>query len=421
MSHLQPIKQIIFDSMKKLLPLLLLITGIVCNAQNLFNGMLINRADNKPVPYAVVKLSATGHTEITDSIGHFSFSLPSVSDTVVLEIAALGFHSTIKHINTYSVLEKVYINKPVLSIKEVTIKGLSAKKVVEKALAEIPNLYANTAYACNSFYRQIHKENGRFVRLIELQSSTMFKIAAEKRRLTCTEAMATIAMRRSYDYEKNRLEHLDHYFDLLAENPILHPIGTVLNPAGIDAFIFRFDTVNTTKDWYVIIYESQEFGKESISSGKLTINKNTFAICKLERFDRKNKRGDFRMVLSTDYISDFISGSFTAEYEEIDGKWYLKRLLREYTNQIYQRITGTKSSYITETFEWYAGIPTNKIAASLIDSYYNTSKLYKGKYTYDKTMWATDLYPYIYFNKDEVYKGLSHTIPIEEQFEKAGE
>lgn len=413
----------IFDYMKQgALVIVLLFAGVLgAIAQTLFNGQLINTADKKPVPYAVVKLIANGRIEITDSIGKFSFILPDGNDTLLLEIAALGYHSAIKHINTYSVLEKVYINKTALSIKEVTVKGLSAKKVVEKAIAEIPNLFANTGYACNSFYRQIHKENGRFVRLIELQSSTMFKIATEKKGLTCSEAMATIAMRRSYDYEKNRLEHLDHYFDLLTENPVLHPVGTVLNPGGVDAFSFRFDSTNTNKEWYVIVYESQEFGKESISSGRLTINKNNFAISKIERIDRKNKRGDYRAVLSQDYVNDFVSGSFTAEYEEIEGKWYLKRLLREYTNQIYQRITGSKFSCITETFEWYAGTPKNTVSANLVDSYYNTSKLYRGKYVYNKNAWIEDEYPYIYFNKDEVYKGLSHSVPIEQQFEKAGE
>lgn len=408
--------------MKHALLLILLFNCAVATGQTLFTGQLLNKADNAPVPYAVVKLQATGQTQITDSLGKFVLVLPVDTSTVSIEVAALGFHGVINHKRTNAAVEKVYMNKPALNLGQVEIQGLSAKKVVEQAIEKIPQLCANTSYATNAFYRQIHKENGRFVKLIEVQGSTMFRLIQERKKIGCKEAIAIVQMRRSFDYEKNRLEHLDHYMDLLAENPVYHTIGTVLNAAGLGIYKFSFDTAATTNDTYVINFRSQDYTGESIESGRVYILKESFAITKIERFDRKNTNGDYRAVLSQQYVTDFISGSFSAEYEEVNGKWYLKRLLREYTNQIYDRFTGNKSSYITETFEWYAeGEASPTVPPALVDSYAEYTNLYKCDYKYDAAAWQEEKYPYLYFTKDEVYKGLSHTLPMEEQFLKAGE
>lgn len=399
----------------------IMLLAATMQAQVVFEAVLLNSIDKKPVPFAAIKLTDTGQSQTSDSLGHFSFVLVKNLDTLHFEIASLGYHASIVHYRTHTGVEKVYIDKKALAIGQVEIKGLSARKVVEKAIAEIPNLYASTSYVANSFFRQIHKENGQFVRFIELQASTMFQLAVEKKKLKCTEAMAIVNMRRAYDYEKNRLPHLDHFFDLLIENPVYHLRGSVLNPSATDMYKFRFDTVATTPDVYVINYESEDYSGEFIQSGKLTIDKATFAIIKIAYTNAKNKFGNHVVVLSSEYISDYIGGTFSAEYMQVDGKWYLKQLLREYTSQIYFKPTMNKSSYITETFEWYCDSVSNRVQAALIDQYYSVSNLYSGKYTYNKNAWLTETHPFVYFTRDEVYKSMSHTVPIEEQFEKAGE
>ena len=390
-------------------------------AQVVFKAVLLNSIDKKAVPYAAIKLTDTGQTQTSDSAGNFTFTLIKNLDTLHFEIASLGYHATIVHYRTYKSVEKVYIEKKALAIGQVEIKGLSAKKVVEKAIAEIPNLYASTSYVANSFFRQIHKENGRFVRFIEMQGSTMFKLAMEKKKLTCSEAVAIVNMRRGYDYEKNRLPHLDHFFDLLIENPVYHLRGTVLNPSATDMYKFRFDTLATTADAYVINYASEDYSGESIQAGKLTIDKATFAIIKVEYINTKNKFGNHAAVLSTEYVSEFIGGTFSAEYMQIDGKWYLKQLLREYTNQIYFKPTMNKSSLITETFEWYCDSVSDRVSGTMVDKYFYTSNLYDRRYTYDKNAWVTESHPFVYFTRDEVYSSMGFKTTMEEQFEKAGE
>ncbi|UPT68563.1 MAG: hypothetical protein M0D57_08025 [Sphingobacteriales bacterium JAD_PAG50586_3] len=127
-------------------------------------------------------------------------------------------------------------------------------------------------------------------------------------------------------------------------------------------------------------------------------------------------------MLSETYGTDFVSGSSVTEYRQIGDKWYLKKMLREYTNNIYYRITGITSSNITECFEWYADTTvTDKVAADYADKFVSDINLYGCKYTYNPAAWEGPLPNFVYFTKDEVYKSMARKEPIEEQFKKSGE
>lgn len=389
-------------------------------AQKQVKAVLINRADNQALPYAIVKELQSNKIELSDSAGRFSFVVPDTTTQLQLEIGGLGFHVSLIHKLGKKGIEKVYVDKQAFYIPGVEITGLSAKQVVAKAIAEIPNLYTDAGYFANSFYRQYHKENGKFVRLIEVQGITMFNITPGRRQLNCVEALAITNMRRAYDYEQNRLEHSDHFFDLLIENPIYHPLGSPLNGKAQDVYIFKFDTTYASGGDYIIAYHSTDYSKESIASGRLFIDPISFAIKRIERTNTKNNNRDYRQVLSDKYVSDFISGTAVTEYAFENGKWYLKKMLREYTTEIYFRPTNNKFNTTTECFEWYSDSTTNRVAHQYRDAFDHDSHLYATKYTYNPGAWLVPLHPFVYFKQEDVYKSISQKVPIEEQFEKAG-
>lgn len=391
-------------------------------AQRQVKAVLLNKADKSPMPYAWVKIDTGAEVQLTDSLGRFGFKVADTTKQVQLEIADIGCHATILYTLTKDRVQTVLVEKQALTIPIVQVMGITAAKVVEKAIAEIPKNYASTSYFTNSFFRQYHKENGRFVKLIEVQAINMFRVELVRKQLSCKDAMALVQMRRGYDYEVNRIPHLDHFFDLLIENPVYHPVGTVLNPRALDYFKFTFDTTNKSATDYVILYRSLDFNKPEIASGKITIDKNTYAIKKIVNTNEKNTNGDYRGVLSEVYGTDFVSGSSVTEYRQIGDKWYLKKMLREYTNNIYYRISGITSSDITECFEWYADTTvTDKVSAQYADKFVSDINLYGCKYTYDSLAWKGNFPAFVYFPKEEVYKSMSRKEPLEKQFIKAGE
>ncbi|UPT68562.1 MAG: hypothetical protein M0D57_08020 [Sphingobacteriales bacterium JAD_PAG50586_3] len=200
-------------------------------AQRPVKAVLLNKADKQPMPYAWVKIDNGAEVQLTDSLGRFGFKVADTTKRVQLEIADIGYHATILYVLTKDKVQTVLVEKQALTIPTVQVTGITAARVVEKAIAEIPNNYASSSYFTNSFFRQYHKENGKFVKLIEVQGINMFRVETVRKQLTCKDAVALVQMRRGYDYEVNRLPHLDHFFDLLIENPVYHPVSTVLNPA----------------------------------------------------------------------------------------------------------------------------------------------------------------------------------------------
>lgn len=401
--------------------LIMLLLPLAMQAQVKFNGQLLNKADATPLPYAYLRLADMDKYTVTDSTGKFSFTLPDTLKTLHLEVSDIGLHTTITYTLTGTKLEKVLVAREAHKLKGVEIKGYTAKQVVEKAISQIPVLYAGTSYFAHSFYRQYHKENGKFVKLIELQAVTMFRLTKGKKEITSKEAYSPKAFRRSVDYEVNRLQHLDHFFDLLQENPIYHAVGTVLNYRSLNDFVFSMDTTKANDSTYAVHYESKNYNEESLVSGTLYIDRYLFAIRKAERVNTKNTNNDYRQVLSPEYISDFESGSLSVEYEPIDGVWYMTKLLREYTSNIYYRMSGNRMSHITECFEWYADSITDRVSATLGDNFAETSNLYGCKYEYKPDDWAVPQRPFVYFKQEEVYNSLDKRRPINEQFKVAGQ
>lgn len=401
---------------------ILLFISSVAMAQKPIKAVLLNKADKTPMPYSWVKIDNGVEVQLTDSLGRFGFKVADSIKQVQLEISDIGCHTTILYKLTGDKVEKVLVEKKALSIPVVQVTGQTAAKVVEKAIAEIPKNYGTQSYFTNSFFRQYHKENGKFVRLIEVQGINMFQLETPRKQLKCKDAIAIVQMRRGYDYEVNRLPHLDHFFDLLIENPIYHPVGTVLNPRSLSFFKFKFDTTAHSANDYVVLYESKDYNQAAISTGKITIDRNTYAIKKVVTTNERNTNGDYRGVLSETYGTDFVSGSSVTEYQQIGDKWYLKKMLREYTNKIYYRISGITSSNITECFEWYAdSTVTDRVSAEFADKFISDVNLYGCQYTYNPLAWQKELPPFVYFTQEEVYKSMSRKEPIEEQFIKAGQ
>ncbi|MBC8173782.1 MAG: hypothetical protein H7X71_07745, partial [Chitinophagales bacterium] len=142
------------------------VQGILCCAQNIFQGVLLTVNDSTVIPFASVKLIATDEMQITDEFGAFSLSTAKDSAILELEIAALNYHGIISHKRTYASPEKIYVPAGSIFLDSIEIKGYTAQQVIQKAVEQIPFLYPDSAYVANAFYRQIHMENKKFVRLI---------------------------------------------------------------------------------------------------------------------------------------------------------------------------------------------------------------------------------------------------------------
>lgn len=404
-----------------------------------FNGKLFDKADSTVLSFASIKLTETGKYTTTNEKGDFYFLIPQKINKLHLEISYVGCKTSIVvKMTTTNKMNNIYVECLPTSLKEVMVEGLTSKEIVKKAVASIGKNYFDSSYASPSFYRQYQKVNGKFRNLIEAQAVVMFNLSISKNEINAKEAFAVDQMRRS-NYYKTEYFDQDNFSDFMNQNPIYHLMSGLLNPNALAFYSFSFDT-SASLDNYIINYKCSNFTSENHGidnystadidgegweSGKLTINKESFAFIKIERNALRDKGYNYpkynNFVLpDKKFTQEFVEGHLLAEYELIKDKWYLKTLIHTYTNEFFRTQTYQKAYVITECFEWFSDTVTRYIDNDLIDNFYFNPNLSIVEYAYDESLWDFTIPPFYYFNKETIYKDLEKNIQIEQQFEMNG-
>lgn len=335
-------------------------------AQSTFQGILLSKEDSTAIPFARLKLIETGKETVTDNGGLFHFVLSEELKNFRLQVAALGVDTVFSIADAKNKIHRIYLSFQPYELTSVTNLGLTAKQVVEKAIASIPKNYPRSDYVYYSFYREYQQVNGRFKNLIEAKPVVLLQPAMEKNRLTAKEAFALPAIRRS-DFSLDIKDFYDggSLAELLAQNPVYHLEHSSLTPYYLERCKFHFDTTLTSEAKYVINYycdyssdchgilnAATQFRGESYEMGTLLIDKPSFAFNRIERRSFRNRNYNYpfnnNFVLpSRNYFGEFVSGSFMVEYQPIEGSWFLNKLLYSYTNNFFKTVFGAKEFTIT--------------------------------------------------------------------------
>ncbi len=426
---------------KYLLTFILFILTVPVAGQSTFKGILLSKQDSTPVAYAVIKLVDFAIYAETKSNGEFKLRLPSNNRELHFEVFAIGLRDTVCYQRTFSGTEKIYVDKTPVSLSAATIKGLSAMETVKKAVSLIPVNYTDSSFAAFSFYRQYEKINGEFKNLIEAQSVVSFKLSLSKNKIKSDYGFVMDPMRRSnHEYVIDDLQYDDFNFtELLNQNPVYNLTESSLNPNAFSFYRFNFDTTNKTDD-FVINYTCFDFSSEahgvsnirdvdwrgeSWEEGRLVIDRKTFAFKKIERTAHRNKafhypKNNNYLLPSKKYYEEFVDGNLVSEYEEVKGKWFLKKICHKYTNIFFNALTNTKEFTITEISEWHCDSVSHFISTELADKFFKDAPLPLYVYKYNPSQWNKALPAFFFYKQEDVYRDLEKQYPLEEQFENNG-
>lgn len=403
-----------------------------------FKGLLINKNDSSKMAFASIKLIELQKYTSSNENGDFSFVLLEKLKVLHFEISSIGCHTTISIYPKYNKNEIIYVNQLPTMITEVVIEGLSAKSVVEKAISLIPVNYLDSSYASYAFYRQYQKVNNTFKNLIEAQHVVLFNLSSSNKHIISKEAFAVTEMRKSLFIYDVKDYYGNCFNDLFNQNPIYHLEESSLNPKSFMDYSFSFDTLRLFDTYivnYVCNYSSDNHGIDNFSQvdfkgesreyGKIFIDKESFAIKRYERTSIGNKKYNYPKFNnfirpSLNYTVEFLEGHLIIEYATLHNKWYLKKILRDYTNEFYRTQTYSKEFTVTDAFEWYSDTPTRYIPKQLLDKFYFTPQLSNIKYSYNSSKWLKPLPGFYLYDKEKVYKDLARKLNLEFQFEKNG-
>lgn len=359
-----------------LIPLLLLLAIYTAQAQATIKG-LVTDINGEPIEAAHV---LSTDSTVTDAEGYFSLQVPKGIEQVDIQVNVLGY-----------LPEKMEVTLPMDSLlviklladkyelPEVPILSDRPYTIMLEAIKKLQAAMPDTAYLNNCFYRQIHREDGKYVRLIEADVDILNN--AENRP---KDFLKINQMRRSMVYERNGGQHDDHLVDLLLENYATHPSGTILDPRTLSSYELHIEAENM--DSTIITYSYNHFRSEKHFTGQVLLDAKGRIVRIIEQSTDNPKYQPGGMLGSASDTWEFVNGDKALHYSYPNGTLQLDSINYNYLHNITDRFSGRTHYVIEEYFQLWVS-STTTIANPDMKPYKALSGLYTKPYKYNIKFW----------------------------------
>jgi hypothetical protein len=401
---------------------LLVTTAIAVNAQDnvVIRGYVTGSDTREPLSLCAVQIVNSALGALTDDAGFFELPIPKSNLKDSLKISFVGYMPQTLAIANFKQGDtlRIMLETQVLMKQEAVITAMNAKGVLLRAIQNLrKNLYRDSVIQ-TGFYRQIHKENGRYVRLIEADVNVAMNI---KNPFTYSlhEMIQVNQQRRSENYETNGDIHGDHFVDLLKENPFSYNKRTFLNPRMLDFLAPKFDSEDSMQ--YVIRTQYKERSSAKLERAKIWVEKGSFAITRVEIEKFPNP-----YYVKTRYEIDsrwkLLNEKDVITLTKYQGKYLVSSLQRVYNHNVLNRETGVVDFIVEESFDlfFYAYQENNVGTAMQNGKYGEFTSFYTSHYTYNEPFWKN--YDMIVKHPlpAQVKTDLEHAVTLEKQFGDSG-
>ncbi len=249
-------------------------------------GTLIDQKSKEPIAYASVYLKGKSIGTTTNNDGKFLFHVPSefASDTLIISFIGYDHFKTI--VNRLAGKDNVIaLKQQTLLLNEIVVKSskkeLTAKEIVKKAVARIPENYPMKPFIIEGFFRDLQKENDRPVELLE--AATRFRYADYN---PGYEDVEIIEVRRSYSNKRHPVngtyDRHNSIIDLMEDNYVKHRFGPI-HPKGWDfkidgvlnddnRFVYKITGTNSPVQKTILYIDSEDFSILKLELTKQMIN-----------------------------------------------------------------------------------------------------------------------------------------------------
>ena len=411
--------------MRKSLSALFITATLFAGAQGaqdniVIRGYVLDKENKKPFELAAVQVKNSQLGALTEDNGYFELPMPKVNLKDSLKFSYVGYFPKMISVVNYKQGDtlRVFLETSISTKQEVEIKAINAKGILIKAINNLrQNLYTDTIIQ-TGFYRQYHKENGKYVRLIEADLSVVFNLRSPYK-YSFHEQVQNNKQRRSENYETNGDIHGDHMVDLLKENPFSYNKTTFLNPKNLDFFSPKFESEDTGQ--WVIKTQYKESSSAKLERARIWVQKETYAITRIEVEKFPNPyyiRGRYapdsrwQLVNETDAIS----------LEKYKGKFVVSAIERTYNHHVLNRHTQQVDYIVEETFDvYFYNYKTDNMAATINSGkYLDFTSYYTSNYNYDDKFWNNYKMLQEHPLPEQLKKDLEHAKSLEVQFKEAG-
>lgn len=408
--------------MKQLVFVFAFVWGVTVSAQDnvLLKGYVLDKGSNQALGLAAVQIKSSQLGALTEDNGYFELPVPKSNLKDSLRISFMGYLAKTISIAAYNQTDtlKIFLETQVATKDEVVVTAMNARGILLKAIENLrKNIYTDSIIQ-HGLYRQYHKENGKYVRLIEADVQVAFNTKSSYK-YSFHEVIQVNKIRRSENYETNGDVHGDHLADLLKENPFSYNKNTLLNPKMIDFLAPKFESEDAEQ--FVLKTQYKETSSAKLEQARLWIQKETFAILRIE-IEKFPNPYYIKPRYTPDSRWKLVNEKDVIELEKQDGKFFVSSLQRSYNHHVLNRQTGQVDFIVEESFELYFDdFETKQVGDKLSKGVYlSNTTLYESLYKYDEAFWSHHELLEDYETPEKVIKDLETKKKLGQQFRDAG-
>ncbi|RMG68690.1 MAG: hypothetical protein D6722_11470 [Bacteroidetes bacterium] len=351
--------------------------GLSLQGQAVWQVHLLNPSDSTAVPFARLQWWPDGAGAFTNLDGQARLPLPEKAGPTTLQIKAIGYDSLWQVQPRSGDIDTLWVPQGATSLEPVQLEGLTAREVVRRALASVSMTFADSSYAAYGFYRSFDEINGQYANLIELEGILLMLLQVQGSTLQAREALAVAALHRSPRWDPVPNPGERDFMELMWHNPVYHRRLSSLSPAWMNACTFDFDTITAThfRVHYVLAgyssdnhgitsQEENPFQGEADEEGWLMIEREGLGI---QSYERKTIRNPGFVYRQNNFVkpgnrfrAELVEGQLRCDFIKLNGRWYLSRLQRQYTNEYQAVFPQLKTYQIRSVFEWTSQYVTHE-------------------------------------------------------------
>lgn len=400
---------------------LLLLPCLALQAQDniLMKAYIFDKESNKPLELAALHVANTQLGGVTDDQGYVEVPMPRLNLKDSILFTYIGYDAVALRVPNYDTKDTlhVFLSSGSVVTKEAVITALNAKGVLIKAIDNMKTNLLMDSLIATGFYRQYHKENGKYVRLIEADVSVAFNTKSIYK-YAFHEGVKVNKERRSENYETNGDIHGDHLVDLLKENPYSYNKNNFLDKKKLDFYSPKFVSEDNVE--YVISVQYKEASSAKLENAKIWVAKDNFAITKIE-IEKFPNPYYVKSRWANDSRWKLVNEKDVIRTEQVNGKYVVSSIERTYNHHVLNRQTGNVDYVVEESFELYfQDYDTENVGEKLKNGYDVFSDLYMKKYKYDDAFWNSYEPVSDYPLDEDIAKDLEHAKKLSEQYVEAG-
>lgn len=294
------------------------------------NGRIVDLGNNEPVAYASVSLLGKPVGTISNIDGDFVFKIRQENRNDTLLFSCLGYQKYFLPVRDFELEKNNIFLRPVsIRIKEIKVKAVDARSVVEDVIEKIKINYQEEPYLMTSFYRETLQQNGKYINVSEavmeiLKASYGSEFSEDRTRVVKGRKSKHEQLFRWVDF---KIQGGPYYITMI---DAVKRRESFLNEEQLHQYKYEIEDVIFYRErpTYVIGFKSTEKRMDSNFDGKLYVDRETNALVQVNFALNNTGLRNARLLMIKKKPRGFhvrpVEVSYQVVYQPDKGKWFLQ-------------------------------------------------------------------------------------------------